>query len=169
MAHLGDKLAEFFYEELPATELAEARRHVQSCMECRREVEQFERTHLALKAVPDFDPPRHVVLSAPEARPQFAWLRILDWRSAAVAGAVAAVLAGVVIRLVPGPAPANYDRIVNEIRQSDRAWLAAELDKRDKEIQRLQGELAYYEDFQRSMMKETVQNASSIQLLAARR
>ena len=63
----------------------------------------------------------------------------------------------------------DYERIINEVRRSDRAWLANELDKRDKEIQRLQSELAYYEDFQRAVMKETMENASSIQLLAARR
>ena len=181
MAHLGDKLAEFFYEELPAAEMTEARRHVESCVDCRLQVEQFERTHLALKAVPDFDPPRRVVFSAPEPRP---WFSRLDWRRAAVAGAAAALLAGVVIRLVPVPVnvsvpaatPAvvqsekiDYQRIINEVRQSDRAWLADELDKRDKEIQRLQGELAYYENRQRAAMKETMENASSIQLLAARR
>src|SRR5437879_2948424 len=175
MAHLGDKLADFFYEELSATEMSEARRHVESCKDCRLQVEQFERTHLALKAVPDLDPPRRIAFSASEPR---SWFSRLDWRAAAVAGAAAALLAGVVIRLAPVPAPVNvsmpaatpvvvqsekidYDRIINEVRQSDRAWLASELEKRDKEIQRLQGELAYYENFQRAVMKETMENASS--------
>ncbi len=62
----------------------------------------------------------------------------------------------------------DYDRIVRELRQSDRVWIAGELDKRDKEIQRLRGELAYYDNLQRTVLKETWNNASSIQLLAQR-
>src|SRR6266850_2163166 len=104
MAHLGDKLAEFFYEELSAAEMSEARRHVESCTDCRLQVEQFESTHLTLKAVPDLDPPRRIVFSAPEPR---SWFPRLDWRSAALAGAAAALLAGVVIRVAPLPAPVN--------------------------------------------------------------
>ena len=80
-----------------------------------------------------------------------------------------------VIVSVPAPAPpavqaqnVDYDRIISELRQSERVWLAAELDKRDKEIQRLRGELAYYDYLQRTVLKETWDNASSIQLLAKR-
>ena len=186
MAHLGDKLAEFFYQELPAADMREATRHVESCAECRLQVQQFEKTHLFLKTAPDVDPPRRVVFSAPSHQARQSWLAWLDWRSVAAASAAAAVLAGVVIRLAPLPPPVtvsmpaaapvvlqsekvDYARIVSEVRQSERAWMTRELDKRDKEIQRLQGELAYYENFQRAVMKETMENASSIQLLAARR
>src|SRR5437667_7811067 len=62
----------------------------------------------------------------------------------------------------------DYKRIVNEVHQADRAWLAVELNKRDEEIQRLRGELAYYENFQRTVMRETLENGSAIQLLAQR-
>ncbi len=154
MAHLGDKLAEFFYRELAADEMSEVQRHVESCAECRREVSQFERMHLSLKAVPALDPPRRIILAAPESRPWFAWF---DWRSAVTAG-IAAVLVTLIVNvsfLRHAPAPEN-----------DRAWLAGELEKRDQEIQRLQGELAYYENFQRTVMKETLENGSAIQLLA---
>ncbi len=62
----------------------------------------------------------------------------------------------------------DYNRLVDEVREADRAWLAGELKKRDQEIQRLQGELAYYDTFQRTVMKETLENGSAIQLLAQR-
>jgi len=63
MAHLADKLADFFYEELPSAEMSEARRHLETCKECRFEVEQFERIHLTLRTVPELDPPRRVVFA----------------------------------------------------------------------------------------------------------
>ena len=73
-------------------------------------------------------------------------------------------MAGIVI----GFSHVDYNRIVNEVHQADRAWLAVELNKRDEEIQRLRGELAYYENFQRTVMRETLENGSAIQLLAQR-
>ena len=153
MAHLGDKLAEFFYQELPAAEMSEARRHVEDCTECRLAVQRFETTHLALRTAPDFDPPRRVVFSAPHRVPWFSWF---DWRSAITAG-VAAILVTIFVNVSMASRP-----------QTDRAWVATELEKRDNEIQRLRGELAYYENFQRTVMKETLQNGSAIQLLALR-
>jgi negative regulator of sigma E activity len=182
MAHLEDKLAEFFYGELSPSEMIEARRHVDQCGECRLAIEQFERTHLALKAMPEAEPPRHVVFSFPQHR---AWLSWFNWPSMAAASATAAIVAAVIIRLapLPGPTPASvptptptvvqaervdYDKIIREVRQSERVWLASELEKRDREIQRLHGELAYYENFQRAVMKETFENGSAIQLLAQR-
>ena len=182
MAHLGEKLAEFFYQELPAVEMTEARRHIEACTECRLEVEQFERTHLALRAAPDLDPPRQIVFSTPERRSWFSWF---DWQSAATASGVAALVAGIVVGFSPAPKPISvsvpaaapvvvqtekidYNRLVDEVREADRAWMAGELKKRDQEIQRLQGELAYYDTFQRTVMKETLENGSAIQLLAQR-
>jgi len=161
MAHLGDKLADFFYQELPSAEMSEARRHLETCKECRFEVEQFERIHLTLRTAPELDPPRRVVFAPPERR---SWLSRFEWRSAAAASAFAALVAGIVI----GFSHVDYNRIVNEVHQADRAWLAVELNKRDEEIQRLRGELAYYENFQRTVMRETLENGSAIQLLAQR-
>ena len=187
MAHLNDKLADFFYEELPATEMVEARRHVSECTDCREKVQLFERTHLALKRLPDAEPPRRVVFAAPERRERWA---VLDWRFLApMAAAVAAMVLAVMPASSPAPTPVpvavtapapvsvvtqpqtqtiDYDRIANQVRQSDRAWFAGELEKRDNEIRQLQGQLAYYESYQRTVMKETWENASSIQLLAQR-
>jgi Tfp pilus assembly protein FimV len=186
MAHLNDRLAEFFYGELPASEMTEARRHVAECAECRGQVEQFQRTHLALRASPDLDPPRQIIFAPPETRPAWA---IFDWRVfAPLSTAAAALVIALFVALSPQPAavtvsapPAatsapvvvqaqevDYERIVNEVRRSERAWTAGELEKRDKEIQRLQGELAYYQSFQRAVMKGNWENGASIQLLAQR-
>jgi len=150
MAHLGDKLAEYFYEELSSAEMTEARKHVEACIECRLDLERFERVHLALRTAPELEPPRHVVFSPRERR---SWLSWLEWRTAATAGAAAALVAGI---------------LMGFSHQADRAWLAEELNKRDAEIQRLQAELTYYENFQRAVMRETLENGSAIQLLAER-
>jgi hypothetical protein len=187
MAHLNDKLADFFYEELPASEMVEARRHVAECGECRTQLQLFEKTHLALKALPEAEPPRRVVF-APGARP--ARWGVLDWRFLApMAAAVAALVLAVMPARSPAPAPVpvavtapasapvvpqaqpqniDYDRIVDQVRQADRAWFADQLAKRDREIRQLEGQLAYYESYQRTIVKETMENASSIQLLAQR-
>ena len=150
MAHLGDKLAEYFYEELSSAEMTEARKHVEACIECRLDLERFKRVHLALRTAPELEPPRHVVFSPRERR---SWLSWLEWRTAATAGAAAALVAGI---------------LMGFSHQADRAWLAEELNKRDAEIQRLQAELTYYENFQRAVMRETLENGSAIQLLAQR-
>ena len=150
MAHLGDKLAEYFYEELSSAEMTEARKHVEACIECRLDLERFERVHLALRTAPELEPPRHVVFSPRERR---SWMSWLEWRTAATAGAAAALVAGI---------------LMGFSHQADRAWLAEELNKRDAEIQRLQAELTYYENFQRAVMRETLENGSAIQLLAQR-
>jgi hypothetical protein len=187
MAHLNDKLADFFYEELPASEMVEARRHVAECGECRTQLQLFEKTHLALKALPEAEPPRRVVFT-PAARP--ARWGVLDWRFfAPMAAAVAALVLAVMPARSPAPAPVpvavtapasgpvvpqaqpqniDYDRIVDQVRQADRAWFADQLAKRDREIRQLEGQLAYYESYQRTIVKETMENASSIQLLAQR-
>jgi hypothetical protein len=187
MAHLNDKLADFFYEELPASEMVEARRHVAECGDCRAQVQLLESTHLALKKLPDAEPPRRVVFARPE--PAVRWA-VLDWRFLApMAAAVAALVIAVMPASSPAPAPVpvavtapapvpapvvaqpqtiDYDRIVDQVRQTDRTWFAEQLEKRDREIRQLQGQLAYYESYQRTVMKETWENASSIQLLAKR-
>jgi len=189
MAHLNDKLADYFYEELPASEMVEARRHVGECGECRAQIQLFERTHLALKRLPDAEPPCRVVFTAPERRVRWA---ILDWRflapmAASLAALIIAIMPASTAARAPVPAPVtisapapvpvvtqpqappiDYDRIVQQVRQSDRAWFADQMAKRDKEIRQLEGQLAYYESYQRTMLKETWQNASTIQLLAQR-
>jgi hypothetical protein len=184
MAHLNDKLAEFFYDELPAAEMSEARRHIEQCTECRLQLREFETIHTVLRSAPELDPPRNIIFSEPQRKSWFGWL---DWRPIAASTAAAAIVAGIVVRLSPVPVPpppvavlssaappvvqaekVDYGRIINNVRQSEREWLAMELQSRDREIQRLRAELAYNDSFQRVVMKETLENGSAIQLLAQR-
>ena len=189
MAHLNDKLAEFFYEELPASEMVEARRHVRECAECREGVELFQRTHLALRELPEADLPRRVAFTIPERQTRWG---ILDWRFLApMSAAAAALVLAVIPHLQPVPTAVtpvtsppvivqtqaqtttpplaiDYDRIARQVQESDRAWFVQQLEKRDREIRQLQGQLAYYESYQRTVMRETLENASNIQLLAQR-
>jgi hypothetical protein len=189
MAHFSERLADFFYGELSALEMNEGRRHLAECAECRTQYEQFERTHHALKALPELDPPRQIVFGF-EKRPLAA-----SWISRWLAPmAASAAVAFAVVTFVPGPAtnspqpslavvqppPAagvqpvaatvDYDRIVSELSEVQRAWLIDEIRKldlsREREIQRIKAELAYYEDMQRAIWKDTFENAASIQLLA---
>jgi hypothetical protein len=181
MAHLNDKIAEFFYQELPASEMVDARRHVAECGECRGQLEKFEKTHLALRSSPDLELPHHIVFAPGERR---SWWSLFDWRVAVpLSAAVAALIVAVLVALSPTPEPVtvltstpapavtqagDYDKIIDEVRLSERQWLSNELAKRDREIQRLQGELEYYVSYQRVVREETLRNASSIQLLAQR-
>ena len=183
MAHLKDQLAEFFYNELPAAEMSDARRHLDECAECRLQLQEFERIHVLLRTVPELDLPRNIVLPEPQRKPWFPWF---DWRPIAASTVAAAIVAGIVVRfsLVPVPptsvaktfiAPpvvqaekVDYDRIINDVRQSEREWVIHELQSRDREIQQLRAEVAYYDSFQRAVMKETLENGSAIQLLAQR-
>ena len=182
MSHLSDRLAEFVFGELSTSETAEAHRHLAECSDCRDQVGQFQKMHAMLKASPDVEPPRRMVFEV--EKPQFApWL----WRwlapmvaSAAVAWAVVAIAPRpqpvvervVVQQQVPQPVaqPIDYEEIISKIRASQEGWLANELRRHDaaqvKEIERVRGELALVDGLQRSMWKETIENASSIQLLA---
>src|SRR5260370_620249 len=83
------KPAVFFYEELPPNEITVARKHGEGCEECRIKIEKFEKILLPLRAAPDVDPPRRVVVSAPDRRSRFGWF---DWRQVATASAAAALI-----------------------------------------------------------------------------
>ena len=75
------------------------------------------------------------------------------------------------------PPPVDYDQIVARVLEDQQVWLAAELDRRisainranDTEIQRVHAQLVYLYDWQRATLRDTYENASSIQLLAQRR
>src|SRR5271166_5307345 len=84
MSHLGEKLAEFVFEELSIPEMAQARRHVAECLDCREHVEQFQMTHAMLKASPDVDPPRNIVFEFD--KPRLSWWR--RWAPAVAAAAL---------------------------------------------------------------------------------
>ena len=72
--------------------------------------------------------------------------------------------------------PLDYERIVAEVVAEQRSWLQGELFEKVRllsvanktEVQRLQAELSYLFDLQRAAQRDTFENSSSIQILAAR-
>src|SRR5690349_18057705 len=102
MAHLKDKLADFFYKELPPAEMSEAARHIEECGECRLQFQEFERIHIVLRSAPELDPPRNIIFSEPQRKSWFGWF---DWRPIAASTAAAAIVAGIIVRLSPVPVP----------------------------------------------------------------
>jgi anti-sigma factor RsiW len=194
MPHLSEKIAEYVLGELSENETADAARHLENCPACRNEVEAFRSTHAFLRTSPDLEPPRRIIFEA-EKRP-FAWMRWIPV-GAAAAVMLAVVLAAPVhvqwgdSRLTvtlgeaappasipasasqqPAPQAVNYEEIAATLGETQQEWLAGELRARDsahsQEIQRLRADLAYLENMQRVMYRDTIENASSIQLLASR-
>lgn len=161
MTHLGERITDYIFGEMSASETSEARRHVGECTECRERVRQFERTHMALKASPAVEPPRRIVLEV-EKRPAPAW-RWLAPLAAAAAIVVAVLIAapmsiqwgdsqltiafGKAItpatrpEAVNGTVPAatiqsiDYERIVREVQsrldRPQEAALVTDLSRRD--------------------------------------
>lgn len=161
MTHLGERLTDFVFGELPVTEMEEARRHLAGCADCRSQVEHFERTRSLLKMSPDVEPPRHIVFEFEKPRKIWQWL--------VPAMAAAAIIIAVFVALptqiqwhdsqltvsfgkIPAPAAApllspvaatanvqaapqsiDYDRIASQVDASERAWLVEELKKHDAE------------------------------------
>ena len=78
--------------------------------------------------------------------------------------------------VVVEPQPVDYEQIVARVTSEQQAWLESELESRiqrisaadGREVQRLRTEMAYLSDLQRAALRDTLENASSIQLLAAR-
>lgn len=70
----------------------------------------------------------------------------------------------------------DYEQIVDRLRADQEAWLGDAVDHRiaavkldhDQEFQRVRAELLYLSELQRAALRDTYQNASSIQLLASR-
>ncbi len=213
MSHLEDRLAEFVYEELPASEMESTRRHVGQCPECQARVSEFDKIRHALEELPDVEIPRRVVFVPSN---ESVWRNFLSPRwlvpmATAAALVLALVVAGPIdvdwqesgvliafgevatpptsIREARQPAiiepqPIDYERIYQrigqrigaELEERQQAWLESELDRRvaaidasnRQEIQRVRANLVYLSDLQRAAGRDTMENSSSIQLLAAR-
>jgi hypothetical protein len=184
MRHVTDKIAEFVFAELSETEMVETKRHLAQCADCREQVGQFETTRMMLKTSPDVEPPRRILFEFERSRVA-TWM----WRWLAPMAASAAV-AFAVVQFTPRPQPqivehvvtqpavqpaaeaVDYQRIINELRASERVWLANELTKQNlshaRELLRVRGELDQLEGYQRASYREIVDNSRSIQLLAAK-
>jgi anti-sigma factor RsiW len=162
MTHLGERLTDFVFGELSASDMEDARRHLDTCADCRNHVEQFDRTRSMLKMAPDVEPPRHIVFEFEKPRAIWRWLV-----PAAVAAAVlVAVLIATPMQIqwqnsqltitfgagftparaglqpastplpavtAPQPQPIDYDRIAQQVASSERPWLIEQFKKRDAE------------------------------------
>ena len=204
MSHLEEKLAEFVYEELTASEMEEARQHVVQCLECQGRISEFQKVQHFLESVPDAEVPRRVVFVESRKPATRTWVP-LRWLvpSATAAALVLALVIGGPIRfdrqesgmtiafgalpdaeplqvaaqpVVAPPQPVDYELVVARVIAEQQAWLESELESRiqeisaanGREVQRLRAEIAYLSDLQRAALRDTLENASSIQLLAAR-
>jgi Putative zinc-finger len=189
MTHINDKIAEYVFEELSKRDMAEAKGHVAECSACREQVEKFRSTYAMLKTSPDLDPPRPTVFEFEKATaPSWIW-RWLGPMAASAAVALAVVSFAprpqIVERVIQQPAPqattqaatqpaiqpVDYQRIINELRPAEQAWLETELKKRDAahaaQLQSVRADVASIYLEQQRLQWETRENGGSIQKLAA--
>src|SRR5262249_46298876 len=156
--HISEKLAEFIFEELPAAEMEEARRHLSGCADCREHVARFQQTLATLRTAPDLEPPRNVGFEFEKP----AAARIWRWLPAGVA------LAAVLLWTMAAPGLVTIQWRDSQLTiafgqimpppDTGQAALAAE-------IQRLQGHVAYLENRQQRVERDSLATASEIQLL----
>src|SRR2546427_10404948 len=76
MSHITEKLTEFIFEELSPPEMAEAKRHLTECSNCRDQVDRFQQTLALLRTAPEIEPPRNIVFEfeKPVAGRLWRWL-----------------------------------------------------------------------------------------------
>ena len=159
MSHLGERIADYVFEELSASEIAEAKRHLAQCSDCCAQVEQFQRTHAMLKASPDVDPPRNIVFEFEKPPVRRLWRWLVPAAAAISLFIIAIVLAGNIhVQWRDSQLTIAFGRIIRPA-ETNQAALAME-------IQRLQGQLAYLEDRQQKIERDNVATASTISLLA---
>jgi hypothetical protein len=185
MTHINDKIAEYVFEELSKQDMAKAKSHLAECSACREQVEKFQSTYAMLKTSPDLDPPRRTVFEFEKpAAASWVW-RWLGPMAASAAVALAVVSFAprpqIVERVIDQPLPqattqaatqpVDYQRIVNEMRPAEQAWLETELKKRDAaqaaQLQSVRADVASIYLEQQRLQRETWENGGSIQKLAA--
>lgn len=190
MTHLGERLTDFVFGELPANEMEDARRHVAACADCRNQAEQLEHTRSLLKMSPDVEPPRRILFEFERPRALWRWLipvgvaaalilavliaapMQMQWHDSQLTlsfGKISAPVPAVAPVTVSQPAvqPIDYERIARQVEDSQRAWLEGELKKQGtaqmREIGQLQGTLAYINAQQQNIARDNALNAASIQ------
>jgi anti-sigma factor RsiW len=154
MAHLGERITDYIFEELPAAELAEAKSHVAQCGECHAAVEHFQRTRSLLQAVPDVDPPRSAVLTFEKPRAVRSW----TWKWLAPMAAAAVIL--VTVFVVPIQVQWKNSQLTIAFGTA-----AVEQDNAAA-IQELQSQLGFLARLQQGQQTEIWRALSSVDLLA---
>ena len=193
MKHLGERITDYVFGELSASEMAEVKSHLLQCADCTKEVDQFQRTHSVLKASPDVNPPRSMVFEFEKPGMNRFWRWVAPIAAAAVLVIGVALTAPVQIQWegsqltiafgkIAAPAappavasqPAVVERILTEPVDYARIekWIDDELGRKTagqaKETLRLQGQLAYLESLQLANERNIMATESSFQLLASR-
>jgi anti-sigma factor RsiW len=179
MTHLTDRIAEYVFEELSASEMVEARRHLTACPECHSQIEQFQLTYASLKTSADVEPPRRIMF-------EFERPRVVSWLQRWLAPmAAAAVIALAVVHFAPPAPPQIVERVVLQqmaaqpappaAQPVDYAQILSELDalkKRDaahtKEIQQVHSAIVWLDENQRVVHRQTEQSLAGIQVLSAK-
>jgi len=160
MSHITEKVADFVFEELSASEMVEARKHIASCDECQTRVEQFQHTLSMLKTSPELEPPRDIVFEF-EKRPA---KRFWQWMPAAVAVAalllIAIALAGRVhVQWHDSQLTIAFGQTISS-EQTDQAA------KLDSEIQNLKVSLAFLQRKQEEAARNTMLLGMKIEPIA---
>lgn len=163
MSHITQILAEFVFEELSASEMAEAKMHLNECAGCREEFARFQRTVGLLKATPVLEPPRNVVFEFEKPVSNRFW----RWLPAGVAIAalllMTVALAGRVhFQWRDSQLTIAFGQSVAPAQADQTAELAAEL-------QRVKGYLAYLDNRQQAVERDTVVIAAKIPAARAQR
>ena len=198
MTHLGERITDYVLGEITGADKAAAEAHLRECAECAQRVKEFQNTYAMLRTTPDVEPPRRIVFETQERAEPWFWRWLAPAASAVAASLLTALFLAPgdsnpvqtpvakteqpATSLPPaqGSAQADVQALVRDAvqqamaseRQANSQLLAAELDKRDRghnlEIQRVRGELAYWESQQRAASRESLDAWTSIQLIAQR-
>jgi hypothetical protein len=160
MTHLGDRITDFIFGELSATEMEELRRHVSECAECRSQVQQFEHTRAMLKTSPDVDPPRRIVFEV--ERPA----SVRRWQWLAPVGIAAAILLTVLIA-APIQVQWNESQLTIAFGRAPAAPTSqplqeANYERIDRDMRQLQAQLEYLDAQQQELEKQNWKIASNM-------
>ena len=162
MSHIKELLAEFVFEELKDSEMAKARMHLNECADCREELGRFQRTLGVLKTSADLEPPRNVVFEFEKPAASRLW----RWFPAAAAVAALLLITVALIGRVhfqwhDSQLTIAFGQTIPPAQADQTAELAAEL-------QRVKGYLAYLDNRQQAVERDTVVIAARIQPTAQR-
>jgi anti-sigma factor RsiW len=160
MSHITENVAEFVFEELSGPEMAEARKHIASCDECKTRVERFQHTLSMLKTAPEVELPRNVVFEFEKPRPNRFW----QWLPATVAVAalllVTIALAGRVhVQWHDSQLTIAFGQTISPANTDQAAELASE-------IQNMKASLAFLQRQQEEGERNKVLLATKIEQIA---
>ena len=156
MSHLGERITEYVFEELAASEMSEARAHVAQCGECKMAVEHFQRTRSLLQAVPDLDPPRSAVLTFDKPKPvrRWAWRWLTPMATAAVLVLAFALAAPIHVQWQRSQLTIALGAPVAQPSEAEQQTVTA--------IQELQSQMSYLKSLNEKQQREIYETAAQL-------